>query len=82
MNGSAPNEKSNMKKTIFIMIFLQVALSSAYAQWIDEGEEEWATLNFPRAWISYLHDTKADRSILRQNYFRDARKSVKNNLTI
>ena len=35
MNGSAPNEKSNMKKTIFIMIFLQVALSSAYAQWID-----------------------------------------------
>lgn len=71
MNGSAPNEKSNMKKTIFIMIFLQVALSSAYAQWIDEGKEEWATLNFPRAWISYLHDTKADRSILRQNYFKD-----------
>lgn len=71
MNGSAPNEKSNMKKTIFIMIFLQIALSSAYAQWIDEGEEEWATLNFPRAWISYLHDTKVDRSILRQNYFKD-----------
>ena len=71
MDGSAPNEKSNMKKTIFIMVFLQIALSSAYAQWIDEGEEEWATLNFPRAWISYLHDTKADRSILRQNYFKD-----------
>lgn len=60
-----------MKKALVIMVFLQIALSSAYAQWIDEGKEEWATLNFPRAWISYLHDTKTDRSILRQNYFKD-----------
>lgn len=60
-----------MKKSLLILVLLQIALSSTYAQWIDEGKEEWATLNFPRAWISYLHDTKADRSILRQNYFQD-----------
>ncbi len=60
-----------MKKTLLIIIFLLIARSSAYAQWIDEGKEEWATLNFPKAWASYLHDTKADRSILRLNYFRD-----------
>ncbi len=60
-----------MKKTLLILTCLQIALSATYAQWIDEGKEEWARLNFPKAWISYLHDTKADRSILRQNYFKD-----------
>ncbi len=43
----------------------------AHAQWIDEGDEVWARLNFPKAWTSYLYDTKADLSILRLNYFRD-----------
>lgn len=60
-----------MKKSLLILVLLQIALTSAYAQWIDEGKEEWATLNFPKAWMSYLHDTKTDRSILRQNYFKD-----------
>lgn len=60
-----------MKKTLLILGFLQITILSAYTQWIDEGKEEWATLNFPKAWICYLHDTKSDRSILRLNYFQD-----------
>ena len=62
-----------MKKAQYALTlaFILFIFSPAYAQWIDEGKEEWARLNFPKAWTSYLYRNKADRSILRLNFYRD-----------
>lgn len=58
-------------KPILTLAFFLIMSPPTYAQWIDEGKEEWARLNFPKAWTSYLYHTKAERHILRLNYFRD-----------
>ena len=56
-------------KLTIALAFLSFAFFPAYSQRNNQGE--WKRYNFPKAWADYLYRTKADRSILRQNYFKD-----------
>lgn len=56
-------------KLTIALAFLSFAFFPAYSQRNNQGE--WKRYNFPKAWADYLYRTKADRSVLRENYYHD-----------
>lgn len=57
-------------KLSIALAFILFADFPVYSQQLGQGKE-WERYDFPKAWANYLYRTKADRSILRQNYFKD-----------